>query len=75
MELEKIKLKIEMLKSFLLAFLTALFGVLAYSCVNLYSLKETQFALIIFGILLLSVAVAILTQLLFKEFKKLKDLK
>ncbi|WP_082200822.1 hypothetical protein [Campylobacter helveticus] len=75
MELEKVKIKIEFFKTFLLAFLTALFGMFAYIVVNFKLLALWQIYLTLFGIVTILCIIAILLRLLKKEFKCLKDLK
>ncbi|MCR2039834.1 hypothetical protein FDW42_04565 [Campylobacter helveticus] len=75
MELEKVKIKIEFFKTFLLAFLTALFGMFAYIVVNFKLLALWQIYLTLFGIVTTLCIIAILLRLLKKEFKCLKDLK
>lgn len=75
MEFEKTKIKIEFFKTFLLAFLTALFGMFAYIVVNLTLLALWQIYLTLCGIIITMCVIIVLLKSLRKEFKYLKDLK
>lgn len=71
---EKIKFALELSKSLMMAFLTGLFGVLAYVVVNIHTISLLQLLISLGGILAIIVFFYFLVKYIIKKLKELEKL-